>query len=78
MKRAFVPREKLGKKQKKALDSKKRLLWGFSPVSRRVENKKAYDRKRARVPEDGIRALFAFAGRPGRICPSGGVFAAKM
>ena len=59
VKRTFVPREKLGKKQRKALDGKKRLVWEFSPVSRRVESKKAYDRKKAengsRMSDDDMR-----------------------
>lgn len=57
MKTKFVPREKLGKKQRRTLDEKKRLRWEFSPVSRRVESKKAYDRKRARMSEDDMRAF---------------------
>ena len=44
---AFIPRQKLSKKAKRALDLKKRATWdGLNPVTRRTENKKAYDRKR--------------------------------
>lgn len=43
----FVPREKLGKKARKELDSRKRALWDVRPVTRRVESKKLYDRKKA-------------------------------
>ena len=42
----FIPREKLSKKARKRLDSERRTGWAFSPVSRRVESKKAYSRKR--------------------------------
>jgi hypothetical protein len=42
----FIPREKLSKKARKKLDSEKRAGWTFSPVSRRVESKKVYSRKR--------------------------------
>ena len=35
----FIPREKLGKKARRALDAEKRATWGFSPVTRKVENK---------------------------------------
>lgn len=42
----FVPREKLGKKARRALDQEKRERWTFSPVTRKVESKKIYNRKR--------------------------------
>ena len=44
----FIPREKLGKKARKELDSVKRRTWSFSPVSQTVESKKKYDRNKAR------------------------------
>ena len=43
----FIPRGKLGKKARRALDAEKRATWGFSPVTRKVENKKHYDRKKS-------------------------------
>ena len=43
----FIPREKLGKKARRALDAEKRATWGFTPVTRKVENKKHYDRKKS-------------------------------
>lgn len=42
----FIPSEKLGKKAKKALDRQKRAEWTCNPVTRRVESKKLYNRKR--------------------------------
>ena len=42
----FVPREKLGKKARKLLDSEQRATWAFSPVMKKVESKKLYNRKR--------------------------------
>ena len=42
----FVPAEKMSKKAKKELAKKSRRLWEVSPVSRRIENKKHYNRKR--------------------------------
>lgn len=42
----FVPREKLGKKARKQLDSEQRASWAFSPVTKKVESKKLYNRKR--------------------------------
>ncbi len=41
----FVPREKLGKKAHKQLDSEQRTTWTFSPVTKKVESKKLYNRK---------------------------------
>ena len=42
----FVPREKLGKKARKQLDSGQRTTWAFSPITKKVESKKLYNRKR--------------------------------
>ena len=44
-----VPVDKLSKKQKKAYYAARRGSWnGVNPVSRKVPNKKIYDRKRAK------------------------------
>lgn len=44
----FLPREKMGKREKRALDSSKRQTWaGINPVTRKTENKKAYNRKKS-------------------------------
>ena len=42
----FIPKEKLGKKACKQLDSEQRTTWTFSPVTKKVESKKLYNRKR--------------------------------
>lgn len=42
----FVPFEKMSKKNKAAENKKKRVEWGFSPVTRVKKSKKIYDRKR--------------------------------
>ena len=42
----FVPAEKMSKKAKKELAKKSRRIWEVSPVSRKIENKKHYNRKR--------------------------------
>ncbi len=45
----FIPFEKLSKKQKRQLNVSRRKDWGaISPVTRRPENPKAYNRKKAR------------------------------
>lgn len=52
----FIPEEKLGKKEKRKLNSAKRKNWGaLSPVTRRPENPKAYNRKK---PERMMAACF--------------------
>lgn len=43
----FVEYEKLSKKQKKEIDKAKRATWGdVSPVTKRVESAKLYNRKK--------------------------------
>ncbi len=43
----FIPYEKLSKKEKRKVDNLRRGNWGgMSPVTRRPENSKAYNRKR--------------------------------
>ena len=44
----FISYEKLSKKEKRKLDLAKRQTWGVrNPVTRKPENSKAYNRKRA-------------------------------
>lgn len=59
----FVPYEKLSKKEKKRMDAAKRGSWnGLSPVTRKSENPKAYNRNKARQwKEDDCRAGFLLA-----------------
>lgn len=48
----YVPYEKLSKKAKKAVNDAKRGTWGsLNPVTRKPENSKAYNRKKARRPD---------------------------
>lgn len=55
----FVPREKMSKKERKKLDSEKRSEWTFLPVTRRVESKKVYNRKRiSRVHDERGTGVF--------------------
>ena len=44
----FVPYEKLSKKKKRELDLKRRKTWAISPVTRKPQTPKAYNRKKAR------------------------------
>lgn len=49
----FVPYEKLSKKKKKEIDAKRRGTWGeINPVTRKAENPKAYNRRKAQRRED--------------------------
>ena len=43
--RKFISREKLSKKARRLHDAEKRATWAFSPVTRKAENKKHYDRR---------------------------------
>ena len=42
----FVPETKMSKKARKELNRSRRNTWDFSPVTKRVESRKAYNRKR--------------------------------
>lgn len=45
----FIPYEKLSKKRQQQLNAVRRKNWGtISPVTRKSENPKAYNRKKAR------------------------------
>ena len=49
----YIPYEKLSKKKRRELDTRRRGSWnGFSPVTRRPENPKAYNRQKARKRSD--------------------------
>jgi len=44
----FIPYEKLSKKEKRKLNRAKRQTWGnLNPVTRKPENSKAYNRRKA-------------------------------
>lgn len=48
----FVPYEKLSKKAKRELDDRRRETWGMSPVTRKPENSKAYNRAKEKRRRD--------------------------
>ena len=57
----FVPKEKLSKKARKELNRQRRVAWDISPVTRTVDSKKRYSRKRkARDRYDDSGAGFSF------------------
>lgn len=44
----FIPYEKLSKKEKRKADAARRSSWGqLNPVTRKPENSRAYNRKKA-------------------------------
>lgn len=58
----FVSREKLSKKAREELDAQKRTTWAFSPVTKKVESKKIYNRKKtahAWKDDSGMSGFFA-------------------
>jgi len=49
----FISKEKLSKKAQKELNAKKRYTWGaLNPVTRKVANKKTYNRKKVHWNKD--------------------------
>ena len=48
----FIPYEKLSKKKKRELDARRRNVWTISPVTRKPENPKAYNRRKTQKPYD--------------------------
>ena len=42
----FIPRAKLSKKARKELDTQHRTTWAFAPVTKKIESKKIYNRKK--------------------------------
>lgn len=50
----MISYDKLSKKEKKAYDEKRRVVWGFSPVTRKKESGRAYSRKKARKWEEDV------------------------
>lgn len=54
----FIPYEKLSKKKRRALNAKHREVWPISPITRKPENPKAYNRKKAqRTDFDDTRSV---------------------
>ena len=57
----FISFEKLSKKKKKELNSKKRKSWnGASPVTKKNENKKRYNRKKSHFRDDDFESGILF------------------
>ena len=66
----FVPKGKLSKKAQKELNRQRRVTWGFSPVTKAVDSRKVYSRKRKAQDRDdyGLSCFdtrFSFISLPG-------------
>ncbi|MBQ9950144.1 MAG: hypothetical protein IJO93_05440 [Clostridia bacterium] len=48
----FIPKSKLSKKAKKALNAQSRISWSISPTTRKSKDKTKYDRKKVRIEDD--------------------------
>ena len=60
----FIPKEKLSKEARHALNSARRQTWGdISPVTRKTESKKRYNRKKSdyRFDDHGSRIFVYMA-----------------
>ena len=58
----FIPYKKMSKKKQKEINQKKRASWnGLNPVTRKSENRKAYNRKKVlKWNDDSFQDLFVF------------------
>ena len=57
----FVPKDKPRKKARKELNRQKRVTWEFSPVTKTVESKKVYSRKKKAQYRDDYGLSFFYA-----------------
>ena len=57
----FVPKDKMSKKAQKELNSKRRVIWEVRPVTKTVESKKIYSRKRRARNREDADPGFAYA-----------------
>ena len=67
----LVPKEKMSKKARRALTAEKRAVWAFSPVTRKIDSKKIYNRKRITRAgyDDGSGVFMRFRALPASALP---------
>ena len=58
----FVPKDKLGKKALKELNRLRRVTWDFSPVTKTVDSRKIYSRKRKAQNREDYGLSFFYTG----------------
>ena len=67
----FIPFEKLSKKKQRELNAAKRGSWGgFNPVTRKPENPKAYNRRKAQKWSDESTSVPFYYSSPKGFAPS--------
>ncbi len=59
----FIPKNKLSKKAQKELNRQRRVTWAFSPVTKMVESRKVYFRKKKAQNRDDYGLSFFYFGR---------------
>ena len=57
----FIPRGKLSKKAQKELNRQRRVTWEFRPVTKTVDSRKIYSRKRKAQNRDDYGPGFLFS-----------------
>ena len=63
----IVPKAKLSKKARRKLNAERRATWAFSPVTKRVESKKVYNRKKISRTDEEDGPGDSFVRRTGRM-----------
>ena len=56
----FVPKRKLSKKAQKELNRQRRVTWEFSPVTKTVDSRKIYSRKKKAQNRDDYGLSFFY------------------
>ncbi len=57
----FIPKSKLSKKAQKELNRQRRVTWDFSPVTKTIDSRKIYSRKRKTRNRDDYGPGFYYA-----------------
>ena len=57
----FIPKDKLSKKAQKELNRQRRVTWEFSPVTKTVDSRKIFSRKRKAQNRDDYGLSFFHA-----------------
>ena len=56
----FIPKGKLSKKAQKELNRQRRITWEFSPVTKTVDSRKIYSRKKKAQDRDDYGLSFFY------------------
>ena len=51
----FIPKEKLSKKAQKELNRQRRVIWEFSPVSEKPQNRRVMGQGLSRIKEKSLK-----------------------